>query len=355
MINTLKLFIYIACGIYFIISPVIFKVILIKLPKNIEELHFIIVFGFCCIYIFSIINYIKLILKITTEKDTFMYNIKIKFQEFLQKYYFDSMKLIDNYIKHDLLGPNIIGKSLLKVSIFINKKINRNNAFFWFVFLDILPKLNFIIIFCYDILIKNQFCYTYFFGGFLLIPLILKYLIYTFKEFTLANLRILHKDYLVFVDDHFTPLLFNEVIKIYEITYFNENYLEKKIKFIYLKEETTIDTFDETLNYYLDQFHLFTKTYHFCIYFEHIQKLSLYYLFCVIMTSIYFSLWSYILKVSFYTLNDFSFTVNFLTFITPYAALPDPFSNVIFPGPEELVFVYDATIIQILIRIILGY
>jgi hypothetical protein len=69
-------------------------------------------------------------------------NILINFIKFnvitpLQNLYVDSLSFIDNYIKHQLLGPKYLGLTLLKITRSLNKHLNDFNSTIYFVSLDI--------------------------------------------------------------------------------------------------------------------------------------------------------------------------------------------------------------------------
>lgn len=294
MINKIKNIIYIIIGIYFITSPFIFKIIIIKLPKTLAELSLIIALFFLFFYFYLMIKGLRSLFKMPSNE---LYFIKVFRDNIiipLQEIYYNSMKKIDNYIKHDFLGPEYLGKNLLKITLWVNKNITNNTFIKCFFFLDILPKILFIIIFLYDVVFKHKLVYTYYFGGFLLIPLIFSYIMSTFKEFALTNMKIAHNDYLLFVDEHYHEICLDNVLQNYEATSLKQIQILNVIKYISVKNKEHYDNLEETLTYYTEQFHIFTKLYNSCILYDHINNIMLFKCLSIGYYLCYFLIWLYI-------------------------------------------------------------
>lgn len=294
MINKIKNIIYIIIGLYFVTSPFIFKLIIIKLPKTLTEISLILALLFIFLYFYLVIKGLKSLVHLPSTEKFFIKKLREMLLTPLQEIYYNSMKNIDNYIKHELLGPEYLGENLLKITLWINKSITYNTFIKYIFLFDITPKIIFIFIFFYDVVFKHKLVYTYYFGGLLLIPLIFSYIMFTFKEFVLTNIKIAHKDYLLFVDEHYNEISLDNILQNYESTYFKQVQVLYAIKYISLKNKENYDNIEETLTYYLEQFHTFTKLYNICIFFDQIKNMILFKILTIVFYICYFFIWLYV-------------------------------------------------------------
>jgi hypothetical protein len=285
MTNKIKNIIYIIIGLYFILMLFIYRLIIIRLPKDLDNINLI----FCVIFI--IINFFCIY---KTLKSLFNLEVKnLKFMQYLQHFYVNSMKNVDNIIKHKYLGPEILGKSLLYITTFFFKKINDNNSIITFLVLDVLPKLIFIFIFIFDIYIKQQFCYIYSYGWILLLPLIFSYILYTFKEFALVNIQIIYKNHLIFYNNIYEIILYDDFIKALQKTSLNKINSLQEIAYITLINNTN-EKYQETLDFYINQLYIFINMYTSIIFFEQLKHLSLYKIFLLMNYLSLMCIWLYI-------------------------------------------------------------
>lgn len=298
-IMIIKNILYILLGIYFIISPIFFKVILIRLPRDIQDIPVFLIVLSLSIYLYLIY---KLIINVYfTNKESYLNSfIKTHFVNPLQELYYTSIKKIDDYIKHTLLGPKYIGENLLKLSIFLNRRLTENKCKIILAFFDIVPRVAFILLFFIDVVIFHQLNNIYYFGLLTLIPILYRYLIYTFKGFALANIKDL-LECLSFLDENYeeVPL---EIVLDHHVTHsYNLHSLDIPIiKNITVKEPVSDkQDFEETLTFYLDQFHVFTKSYNYIDFFEHLKKQKYYQIFLLITYFCYFIIWLYIVNYIF--------------------------------------------------------
>lgn len=285
MIYKLKNIIYIIIGLYFITTPFISKLIILKLPRDLNQINLIFSIVFILINFFQLYKTLNSLFKIETKQLKCIIN--------LQEFYIDAMKNIDNIIKHKYLGPDLLGKTLLQVATFLYKKINDNNSIITLFMCDILPKLCFIFIFIFDITIKQQLCYIYVYGWLLLLPLIFKYILFTFKEFALVNIEIIYKNHLSFYNKNYDIILYDDFLIALQKTNFNKINALIEIKYIILIHHVE-ENYDAHLDFYKDQLYIFINIYTSVIFFEQVKTLSLYKIFLLIHYIFLLCIWLYI-------------------------------------------------------------
>jgi hypothetical protein len=191
--NIIKNILIAGLGFYFIISPILFKVILIRLPRDIQEIPLILILASLVIYSYLVLNLLKSYFLQNENRLSTLIKAYVSLP--LQHFYISSMIYIDDYIKHTLLGQKYVGENLLKITQHLNKRLTEKTCTIIFIFLDIVPRVVFLFLFFVDVVIYQRLGYIYYFGFLTLIPLIYRYLIYTFKGFALHNI----KDFLVSV------------------------------------------------------------------------------------------------------------------------------------------------------------
>ena len=296
----LKNIMYIIIGLYFIISPLIFKIVLTKLPKDLSDLYLILIITSLLINIYLIYKTIKS-MNYNVQSETSLINIFIRnyISDPIQTFYINSMVYVDDYIKHNLLGPKYIGENLLWLTKNLNKHLTEKKAKRIFFVLDILPRFIVIICLFIDVILNEQLKYIYLFGIFTLIPLIFRYIIYTFKGFAVANIK-MSCEYLSFCDETYKELSFEVILENFITNTYSNNTTICYIKNITLKNFTNEnENFDETLNYYLDQLNVFSTLYNNIDFMEQLKKQRNYKLFLLLTYSYYVILWVVILIIWF--------------------------------------------------------
>jgi len=103
----------------------------------------------------------------------------------LFKAYYNSLKALDDFIKHTILVEHLgqILKSLSVIFIKIFTKVKSKKYIIIYTMLDLMPKIIFLIAFSFD-LYNHKFYYSYQLVGILFIPLLYKYILFTLREFT---------------------------------------------------------------------------------------------------------------------------------------------------------------------------
>lgn len=295
MMTNIKNILYIIIGLYIILTPFFYKIIVLRLPKNIEELN--IIFAICSSLIFLIL-FLNIIININRRKNEnfFILYLKEIIIKPLQKMYFNSLLIIDKYIKHELLGPKYVGQPLLKITYVINNHLNDLNSIRYFIFFVVCPKIIIIICLFIDVIINKHLKYIYIFGAITLIPLIINYFIYTLKEFAIANMKGLTQNCIVLVNENHLEIAFENILKNYITSYFESNQHIEFIRAITLKETLQEnEDFDETLDFYLKQFHVFTNLYTSMTFFYYIKLQKYYRIFLALYYFCFSCIWLYII------------------------------------------------------------
>lgn len=295
MINILKNILYITVGIYFILSPLIYKLLLIlRLPKTILDIPFSLALCSSSLFIFFSLIIIQRLYFSLKEETLIAKKFKLYISNPLKQLYFDSLTLIDNYIKHTLLGPQILGESLKSITIYLNKTLTEKSLRIMFFLFDIFPKIIFLVLLILDILYYHQLKYIYLFGMLTLVPMIFRYLIYTFKEFALHNIKY-SLNYLCFYTQDYIELSFEDILDNFLTNSYQQSIIPHYIKHVTLKETLANEAyFDNVLDTYLDQFHIFTQLYNNIDFLEHLKKMKSYQLFMLTIYCNYAGIWFYI-------------------------------------------------------------
>lgn len=256
--NKLLFLILFSIGSFFILLPFIGRLVIVRLPKDIQHISIYfsmfmaITFGIMIlriIYIWIKAKYFKNqpANKILTQLQT------IFIKPIITKYWL-SMATVDNYIKHYLLSP-YLGPILLRISeflLFTVKLRNRTSINYKIIFmsLDILPKSILLLAFGIDILLYHQLYYTYKFSGILLIPLIFKYLIFTFREFSEFNITLMNDEILLITSLENNQLttedLLNECVGLYRVDTIGSDYDFTTYRKIFVREEYLPDSPEES-------------------------------------------------------------------------------------------------------------
>jgi hypothetical protein len=135
------------------------------------------------------------------KENSIIYKLKEKTTFLINYCYWDNMFLVDHYIKHKIMGPKFLGQPLVKLTKIINKFLYDRNSTRYkkiFFFIDLLPKTFLVILHLTDIIFFHEFYYIYKFGWIGIIPMIFRYIIYTFKEFAEYNIRSMHEEVFYF-------------------------------------------------------------------------------------------------------------------------------------------------------------
>lgn len=114
------------------------------------------------------------------------------------------------------------------------------------------------------------------FGIITLLPIIFRYLMYTFKGFALHNIKLCLND-LCFCNQDYLELSFEDILD----NFLTNSYKQSVILPHYIKQVTLkkplehLENFDETLDFYLDQFYIFSRLYNNIDFLEHLKKQDL--------------------------------------------------------------------------------
>lgn len=265
LIMIIKNLFYILLGIYFILFPISHKVIIIRLPRDINTIN-IFVAIFFCIFFFLLTVKILYNLIVVEKKPN---KVFIWFNSYITtpiyKVYWESLSFIDNYIKHELLGPKYVGEPLVIISKYINKYLyDRNSKRYVLIYfiIDILPKIVFILLFILDVFYSKKLCYIYKMGWIFLLPLLWRYIIFTFKEFSEYNIRGMHEEVLYFFtlkdEELSTNALIEECKDIHDVNTINEKGVPQR-RVALRHEEATQEENDVVLDDYLQQFDTFMQ------------------------------------------------------------------------------------------------
>lgn len=304
MIKKIKQIIYIIAGIYFICAPIFFKLLNINKIKDIKTYNLIIICFMC--FLFSVIIYKAitdiLFKKIVTNKIILWVNNYIK-NNFIS-FYYESMKIIDSYIKDNLLGPKYVGETLGKWSDKLLKFLENKESIIYvliIIFFDILPRILFLIILTMDIFVYNAMKYSYIFGLIIIIKPLFSYILFTLKEFSEYNLRNICDNNLIFFNNEGELMLTEDVLND-RIINCPDNKLKPIIKPLSFKISCreNILNHEELLlkcHYYIDNFEFFINIRRIIYIFDIIKQTTQYIFFNISVLFVYLSIWSYILFV----------------------------------------------------------
>ena len=262
------------------------RLILVKLPKNLSpNLSFgeilILIILILIFFLLFLSNSYKILKLFFNEdhkqkhffKDSVIFTwIRTQLNTYIISAYWNSLKTLDHFIKH-ILVKNYIGKNL---KIFAKSIIHyckleslfSNNFLYIYLILDIMPKFIVLCLFIIDVFIKHKFHYVYLCSWLLLIPLIYKYFLFTFKEFAEATMNAININYIytkfhngdiMYTEDHIT-----ECIKNIEFRFDKTNFEPFEVNVIALAENvkeacTSEEDVVETLFFYGNQFAFFTQ------------------------------------------------------------------------------------------------
>ena len=289
----------ISLGFYFILSPIVFKIIIIRLPKNIFTINF-------CIVVLLLLLFFSLSFKIlykaffSRKKSQLTEKIIHYIVKPLNDFYWSNLHLIDNYIKHNIMGSNILGKNLIKFSAYINSYLYERNSeryIILFLLMDITPKIILLLLYITDVFIFKEFSYIYRWGWVGLIPLCFRYIIFTFKEFSEYNILYMHKEFLYFFTLKGEELTTSSLLEICKNIYHKDtrDSLGVPQRRVALRQEAdTQEENDIILNDYLMQFDSFMQLNMSVNVFDSLRKDFWYILFTFYYYFLQFNIWLYI-------------------------------------------------------------
>jgi len=166
-----------------------------KMPRDIIQLDFLFVFLITVIFACYLILIIHRIIKYSFRKEKKSNEITNYFILYIiqpvNNFIKQSYSSFDYYIKDDLLGSKILGPFLNNSMVFFIRKIG---VFFRdyriaFIIFDIIPKCLIILVLFIDIIVFNHLRLVYYFSWMPLIPLIFRYIIFTFRDFIEFNIK----------------------------------------------------------------------------------------------------------------------------------------------------------------------
>jgi hypothetical protein len=240
-------------GSFFILLPFIGRLVIVRLPKDIQNIS--IYFSILMALTFSImilrIIYLWIKAKYFKNKPSNIIFVQLQtrlIKPIITKYWL-SLSTVDNYIKDNLLSP-YLGPILLRISeflLFSMKLQNRTSIQYKIIFisLDILPKSILLLIFGIDVLLYHQLHYIYVFSGILLIPLI-----FTFREFSEFNIKLMNDEILVIKsleNSHLTTEdLLNECTGLYRVDTIGSDNAFTTYRKIFVREEYLPDSPEES-------------------------------------------------------------------------------------------------------------
>lgn len=289
----------ISIGLYFILSPILFKIIIIRLPKSIFVIKtFFVIFLLLLFFIISV----KILY------NAFFFKKKNKITEIMVKniikplndFYWGNLHLIDNYIKHNIMGPDILGKNLLKLGAYINNYLYDRNSIRYlilFLLMDVVPKIVLLCLSFTDVFIFQEFSYIYKWGWVGLIPLCFRYILYTFRGFSEYNITYMHEGFLYFFtlkgEELTTSSLLENCKNIYHKDTIDSFGVPQR-RVALRQEANTKEENDIILDDYLLQFDSFMQL-HMSVYvFDSLRKDFWYILFTFYYYFFQFNIWLYI-------------------------------------------------------------
>lgn len=294
----------ISIGLYVILSPIFFKIIIIRLPKNILTIK---VFFVVLLLLFFFLISFKILYKafIFRKKNKITEKITQNILKPLSDFYWGNLHLIDSYIKHDIMGSNILGKNLLKFGVYINRYLYDRNSerylILFFIF-DVIPKIILLLLYFTDVFIFKEFSFIYKWGWIGLIPLCFRYILYTFREFAEHNIKYMHEEFLYFFtlkDEELTTFSLLETCKnIYHKDTIDSFGVPQR-RVALRQEASTQEENDIILDDYLLQFDSFMQLNMSVNVFDSFKKDFWYILFTFYYYFLQFNIWLYIFILHF--------------------------------------------------------
>ena len=310
-----------------ILSYISLRFISTKLPKEllIQPDIFIVVSYSCIFMTFVGLTFVSLYSLYKTKHS--VYNNKFithckHYANKIIKLFYKSLKTLDDFIKHELF-INHTGQILktfgLKITQILKYKISKRYLIIYLL-CNIIPRVFILFIFSIDILYLHKFQYVYKVAWLLIIPLLYRYLIFTYKEFSEHNINQMLQHVLIFKFED------NSIMNTQDIIEFTIESKSKKYSAIRVelsKELTQIcyntgGDITQTLAYYLPQFNIFTKLYSIIAIFEQLHKYNIY--FNLIRFLLYSLLWLYILiYTEILSIDTFTFLLNIIDRKEPFS------------------------------------
>lgn len=187
---------YVIVGCLIIMHLIYYKFIIIRLPKDITQVYW----DLCCfillMYSLRLVSllYTGIKAKYFPEQGSNKFILKVKsYFHNISNIYQKSLQAIDDFIKHTLLGPRILGANLKILCPLLIKLLGvKHKTYKWlYVFFDILPKSILLLLFSLDILYCKQFHYIYQVAWLTLLPIMFHYIVFTLKEFCDFNIHLI--------------------------------------------------------------------------------------------------------------------------------------------------------------------
>jgi hypothetical protein len=262
--------IFITFGIFIISYIVYIRIILVRLPKELptqpDLLQYVSYSLIASIFVYLFIYtsyrlYQKYSNKTSTKESFFIHWFKHHIFNLVLDWYYNSLKAFDDYVKHTLLGKDL-GQWLKTFGSSITSRVTRKSNKFLVVYLlfDIFPKYVILLVFTLDVCYFHEFHYTYKLAWVLLIPLLYKYIVFTYKEFSEHNIIGMATDVFVVKYKDGTHMTIEEVI----IYILEEDFTKRfKVYYVELTDELKQICYDNggditaTIDYHSKAFILF--------------------------------------------------------------------------------------------------
>jgi hypothetical protein len=350
MKSIIKQNLFITAGILITLYICYLRLIITRLPKDISIkativetiCYLLITICFVSLFLYTIYKLYKIIYNKSFKTSN---NIVVILFKYILQIYTGCLTALDNYIKHTLLQTHL-GYYLKTISIVCNKIFNNkrsvNFAIAYFS-LDLFPKIFLLLCFTLDTY-NHKFNYIYQFACLLLIPLIYRYLVFTFREFSEHNIAQINGVILIYKFHSGAIMTTQDIIDTCKgITFEDDIYASQipgyTVRVVDLSQEfkqtymTPDDNLSETLIFYSDQFTFFQKVRRNVDILEKIQvKYDIY--FNLIRYLLYSILWLYILvytEILSYdtlsTIQDNKILKDMFNFLSAIVNKEEPFSG----------------------------
>jgi hypothetical protein len=241
--QAIKKFIFAISGLS-IILYIFFSRILIKLPKELStsltyfEAFFvaIVILFFLGLFILNLRVYYKLFYsEEISPQSSFITKIVTWLNLHVVSIYWNSLKEIDDFIKHTVLGPRLGTFMDKNYNAFHDRRgvtsLTRIYDYIWLCF-NFLPRVVVLCLLILDVFYYHKFHYVYIWGWLLLLPSIYNYIVFSYREFSEYNIDLINDNIVHFFKDDYC-LTTEDII--------NHACLIAMARRLFLKDETMID------------------------------------------------------------------------------------------------------------------
>jgi hypothetical protein len=189
--SMIKYYLLLFIGSLSIVYILFIRLIAVKLPRELYiniswiliSLYIIIIFGL----LYAFISTLYQMVSMSTIKDSFIIQWITKLKQVVLLWY-DSLITVDNFIKATL-GRNTYLIMETLGNLISSKYDTKPYAKYVVLLFKYIPRIIIALIFSIDVILYNKFDLFYKTSCFLLLPLILIYIIYSFREFCIINVK----------------------------------------------------------------------------------------------------------------------------------------------------------------------